>query len=55
VERGDLDFAGVDGLEDSGQEAQPDAVAQLGVFESQATDFAKHFASVGVTMGVPAG
>ena len=39
VQAGDFDFAGIDRLEDARQEADPGAVAQLGVFESPVRGF----------------
>jgi len=55
VERGNLDLARVHGFEDAGHEADADAVAQLGIFKTEVADFAQHGATVGVTVGIPAG
>jgi len=55
VEGGDLDLAGVDGLDDAGDEADADAVAELGVFKAEVADLAQHGAAAGVAAGVPTG
>ena len=55
VERGNFDFAGVDGIENAGHEADAGAVAEFGVFEAEVADFAEHGAAVVVAMGIPAG
>ena len=55
VQGGNLDHPGLDRLHDPGDEAQADAVAQLGVLEAEVTDFLKHLAAIGVAVGVPAG
>ena len=55
VQAGDLDLARVHGLEDAGQQADADAVAQLGVLEAQIADLAQHRAAIRVAMRIPAG
>ena len=42
-------------LEDAGQEADADAVAQLGMGEAQVANLVEHRAAVLVTMRIPAG
>jgi hypothetical protein len=53
VERRDFDFAGIDRFKDAWQEGNSDAVGKLGVFEAEVANFAKHGATVGVTVGIP--
>ena len=55
VEGGNFNFARVHGFEDSGHQADADAVAQFGVFKTEVADFAQHRAPIGVAMGIPAG
>ena len=55
VEAGNLDLARVHGLQDAGQQTEPDAVAELGIFKAEVADFAQHGAAVRVAVGIPAG
>jgi hypothetical protein len=48
VEAGDFDFAGLDGFQDSGKQADAGAVAQLGVFETKVANLAQHRAAIGM-------
>ena len=53
VQRRDFDFLCIHCIKDTGQEGNSYTVAQLGVFETEIADFAKHGAAVGVTLRVP--
>ena len=55
VQAGNFHFACIDGFENSGQQADACAMAQLGVFKAQIAYFSQHGPAIGVTMGVPAG
>ena len=55
VQGGNLDHPGLDRLHNPGDEAQADAVAQLGILKAEVADFLKHLAAIGVAVGVPAG
>ena len=54
VEGGDLDFAGVHRLDDAGEQADADAVAEFRAVKAQGMDFPQHGASIGMAMGIPA-
>jgi hypothetical protein len=54
VERGDFHFARVHRLDDSGEQTDPDAVAQFRAVEAEGTDFPQHGASIGMALGIPA-
>ena len=55
VERGYLDLARVHGIENTGQKAEADAVAEFGELETLITNLVEHHTAVGVAVRVPAG
>ena len=55
MEAGNFDLTRVHGLQDAGQETEPDAVAEFGVGKAEVADFAQHGATVRVAFGIPAG
>jgi hypothetical protein len=55
VQAGDFDFAGVHGFDDARDQADADAVAQLGIFKTQVADLAQHGAAIRMPVGIPAG
>src|SRR5438093_3829004 len=55
VEAGNLDLSGLDSLKDTRQQADADAVAELGEFETEVANLAEHCAAIGVAVRVPAG
>jgi len=54
VHGGNPDHAGVHRVKDAGQEADADAVAQLGIIKAQRADFLEHRAAIDVALRVPA-
>ena len=55
VQGGNLDLAGLDGVQDAGHQGEPRAVAQFGIFKTQFTDFEQHQPPIGLAMRIPAG
>jgi hypothetical protein len=55
MKAGDFDFTRLDRLENTWQEADADAMAQLRVLKTHAADFPQHGETIGMPMGVPAG
>jgi hypothetical protein len=55
MQAGDFYFTRFHGLKNARKEADPDAVAQLGIFETQVTNLPEHGSAVRVAVRVPAG
>ncbi len=53
VQGRDLDDPGVHRVNDARNQAEPDAVTQFGVFETQVANLLEHGATVGVAVGIP--
>lgn len=49
VEGGDFDFAGFDGGDDAGEEADTDTVAEFSEFETEFSNFAEHGPAIGMS------
>ena len=55
VQRGDLDFAGIDRVENARHQTQANAVAEFRELEAEVANLPQHRPAVRVAAGIPAG
>jgi len=55
MQRGDLQLARGDGVEDARHQTDAGAMTELGKFKAEVADFAQHGAAIRVPMGIPTG